>query len=144
MIKDIYDSIRIILKKTGLRESKVYFDLDNVPDSLTDKSFIISEMVPVSGDYSDPDNKDGFQGSIINVKSAMKIFISKNISMNNVGDDLRYISAMVETIIKKMISIEVGTTLDNVRFVGSNSFQNGVVLVTEIDFDINYRINNLI
>jgi len=145
MIDSIYDEIVQKLEDQNLSKNKEYFDMDNVPDSVVDKSFSIAPINFEEGDFETPQNKRSFQGKIINLKALMKIYIARKIPAKDYNSENKNISSKNEDIIKSVLSIGVGSDeKDQILFAGSSSVFAGTVLISEIDFNIDYRINNLI
>jgi len=145
MIDSIYDEIVQKLEDQNLSKNKEYFDMDNVPDSVVDKSFSIAPINFDEGDFETPQNKRSFQGKIINLKALMKIYIARKIPAKDYNSENKNISSKNEDIIKSVLSIGVGSDeKDQILFAGSSSVFAGTVLISEIDFNIDYRINNLI
>lgn len=143
MVENIINDIKDKLNGLKLKISKEWFDSENVPDSIIDNSYIIAPIVLSPGDLSGAQNRTGFKSRIINLSYSLKIFYSKKIPANNLLQLTIDNGKSVEDIIKSILSIGVGSDeKDSINFVGSVPSVIGNVLVNEIDFSINYRINN--
>lgn len=140
MIEKIYEEIKLKLLALKLNEAKEYFDMNNVPDSLSDKGFNINLINFDSGGLSESSTKR-FDGKIINLKSLLKINLSYKLTADNVSQKLKDISVMTENIIKTILSIDVGSNeKDKIEFVGSISSLESGLIITEINFEIDFRI----
>lgn len=144
MIEKVLNDIRDELKKLKIKENTEFFDIESVPDSISDNSFLIAPVPLNPGDLSGVNNRTGYKGRTINLSTPLKILYSRKNTAHNlfkVGVDS---AEKVEAIIKSLLSIGVGgNEKDSISFVGSNPTVIGAVLVTEIDFNINYRITNI-
>ncbi len=143
MIEKIYEEIRLKLLALKLNEAKEYFDMNNVPDSLADKGFNINLINFDGGEYTESSTKK-FNGKIIQLKSLVKINLSYKLTADNVNQKLKDISIMTENIIKAVLSIDVGIgEKDKIEFVGSVSSLEKGLIITEINFEISFRILNV-
>lgn len=144
MIRDIYDTIKKELLKLDLKESKEYFDLEGSPDSLTNNSFIIKPIDFNPGEFAETQNKSQFNKAIINLQPVFIILISKKITANHRNEINIDLATIKENIIKALMKITGGVgELDKIGFTGSTSAEAGVNLISELNFVIDYRINNL-
>ena len=141
MIDKIYEEIRTVLLGLKLNEAKEYFDFDNIPDSLADNSFIISPVIF-------EDNGNSIQTSdttvVIGLTAGFKINLSMKLPVNNIVNELKTTLVVVENILKGILSIVVGEDeKDGITFAGSSFIVDNNKLIYEINFNIDYRINNL-
>jgi hypothetical protein len=141
MIKKVLNDITSELKKLKLKESREWFNSENVPDSVIDDSYTIQFINLSNGDLIGAQNRSGFRNRIINLSFPLKIYYARKIKANDMLKLNIDSAERVETIIKAILSIEVGSNeKDSISFVGSSPAKVGNVLVHEIDFNINYRI----
>lgn len=138
----IYDDIRDALLKLKLKESSEYFNLDNIPDSLTDKGFTINLIDFESSSYGEVSTKQ-FNGKIISLKAMIKINICFRLTANQRIQKLKDSSELIGNIIKSLLSINVGNNEKNkIEFVGSNSITENNLIVSEINFEVDFRLLN--
>lgn len=137
----IYEEIRTVLLGLKFKEAKMYFDFDNIPDSMLDNTFIISPVALDPGDLDTPDNRL----PIFNLKAKFKINLSVKLSANNVIQKMKSASLNIENIIKGILAIVCGEDeKDKIEFTGSDFEVNeGTDIIYEINFDLNYRIKNI-
>ncbi len=142
MIDKIINDIVSELNKLKLKQSKEWFDTENVPDSIIDNSFVIAPVALGPGGLAGTNNKSAFERRILNVEFPLKIFYSNKIKANNITQLIKDSGLGVENIINSISSMDVGDNeKDSISFVGSTPTVIGNVLVNEINFNINYRIN---
>jgi hypothetical protein len=141
-IDDIYEEIRSVLLGQSLKESKEYFDFDNIPDSLSDKSFIIAPVPLDPGDLATPDDRL----PLWNLNAKFKIFISMKLPGNNITQKLKSSLLTIEGIIKGILSIVCGQDeKDSIVFDGMPDpvVNNSQDIIFEMNFNLNYRIKNI-
>lgn len=144
MISTIYEEIRTNLLELKLNESKDHFDIDTIPNSILDNSFYINPCV-IEQDPNAGAKADGpFNGQILNMQSTTKINFIREFTANNNFDVIKKAGAQIEDIIKKIISITVGSNFKNqIEYVGSTpTIIENKYLIYEIDFLISYRLEN--
>ncbi len=140
MIDTIYEEVREKLLGLDLKEAKEYFDFDNVPDSLTDKTFNIAPIPLLPGDFSPPSTE---LPQILNLKAEFKINLSMNFPADNIINTLKITGTLIEDIIKAILLIPVGSNeKDRIDFAGSDFQIKQNSLIYDINFDLNYRITN--
>ena len=140
MIDTIYEEIRLKLLALKLKEAKEYFDFDNIPDSLTDNTFIIS---PIEFDPGDS-IKTASKTVVIGLESGIKVSYAVRLPANEIINKLKRTMVMLENILKAILSITVGSDeKDVLDFAGSPYRLDGDKLIYEINFNLDYRINNL-
>ena len=141
MIDKIYEDIREKLLGLSLIEAKEYFDFDNIPESLTDKTFNISPMPLLPGDFLPPSTR---LPQLINLKAEFKINLSMDLPADNIINTVKITGTLIEDIIKTILNISVGgNEKDQITFVGSDFQIKQNSLIYDINFDLNYRITNL-
>lgn len=140
MIDNIYDQVRAKLINLKLKEAPEYFDKDNVPDSLTDRGFCIGPIEFDIGDRLEPRTP---QPRILNIGAIFKIFLSIKLPANKWSQRNKDLSTLQESIIRNILSIEVGSNeIDDISYTGSSDpIVEGNILIAEVDFRINYRAN---
>ena len=136
---NIYDDVRNILVGLKLKEAKEYFDLENIPDSLADNSFVISPF-----ELSEGNNISTSQSvKIIGIIAGIKIYLSFKLPANRIINKMKTSSTIVENVIKGILGITVGEDeKDLFAFAGSNPLVEGDKLIYEINFNASYRIKN--
>jgi len=139
MIDTIYDEIRKKLLALKLKEAKEYFDIDNIPDSLSDNTFVIAPVELDAGNSI----KSAKTTKIIGLTAGFKINLAMRLPANNIITKMKTTLVVVENILKGILSIVVGEDeKDLVAFAGSSFTVDGDKLIYEIDFNVNYRIKN--
>ena len=139
MIDTIYEEIRTVLLGLKIKEAKEYFDIENIPDSLADNSFVIAPIEMDAGNSI----KSAESVKVIGVKAGFKIYLSMLLPVNNIIQKMKSTAVVVENILKGILSIVVGEDeKDLITFAGSSFNTDGKKLIYEINFEINYRVNN--
>lgn len=137
MIENVYKKIKTELIDLNLMETKDFFDSENIPDSLIDKSFLILPCVLSNGDYSGSSTSI----PILNVSALIGINIYRKIPVNKLNDSIINASVMVEKVIKNITSIVVGENeLDKIEFAGADVTITSTFIVYAVNFNCNYRI----
>lgn len=141
MIRNIYDDIDGKLHELDLIPAREYFDFENIPDSLADKSYFLSVPQLENGDFAGASSRT----QIFNLKGRFKINFCRKLTADKIGDFIISAVEMVEGIIKKILSLTTGTDeKDRIFFSDSISVMRNGYMVFEINFNFNYRITNLI
>ncbi len=139
-IDDIYDEISRVLKNLKIKESKEYFDIDNVPDSLADNTFMIKPVDISESAFGVADTRI----PLFPLKGEFKINLSYKLPANNIIAKMKSVLLVVESIIKNVLVITVGQNeKDSIKFNSANHTIEKSLLIYEISFDVNYRIKNI-
>lgn len=141
MIDKIMGEIINSLDVLKLKQSKEWFDMENVPDSLIDNCYVIAPFPFNPGESVGTESRNRFSQRIKQAAVPMTIFFSQKVSTNNLSKFVGANGEKVEQIISSLVSIVTGADeKDNISFVGSAPSVVGKVLINKIDFNINYRI----
>lgn len=142
MINNVYTDIRNALNGLSLKESKEYFSFEEVPDSLSDNTYMIS---PIEFDESDEGNIGVSQKIImIGIISKFKIMFFTKLPANNILDKMLLTVEKIENIVKAILGLTIGEDeKDFISFAGATPEVNNQSLVYEINFTVNYRISNI-
>ncbi len=141
MIDKIIKEFITSLNALKLKQSREWFDMENVPDSLIDNCYVIVPIPFNPGESVGTESRNRFSQRIKQTTVPITIFYSQKTPANNLSEFVGSNAVKVEQIISSLTSIAVGADeKDNISFVGSAPSVVGKVLINKIDFNINYRI----